>query len=95
VEDALLDPGETEAIQLALRTNAGLVILDDLPARRLATELGLPIIGTAGILFLAKQRGFVEAVRPALDALRTEGFRLRRDVYEAILRSANEVGEIQ
>jgi len=93
VEDALLDPGETEAIQLALRTNAEWVILDDLPARRLASELGLPIVGTAGILFLAKQRGLIEAVRPALDALRAVGFRLRRDVYEEILRSADEVGE--
>ena len=93
VAAAALDPGETEAISLALETGAESVILDDLPARRLAKDLGLAVIGTAGVLFAAKQRGFIPAVRPPLDALRAAGFRLRKDVYEEILKAAGEIGD--
>lgn len=90
VAEAGLDPGETEAIGLALAVKAERVILDDLPARRLAAALGLSVVGTAGLLFAAKQKGLLPAVRPALDALRAAGFRLRQDVYEEILKAARE-----
>ena len=90
VAHAALDAGETESISLALETRAQWVILDDLQARRLAKELGLAVVGTAGVLFAAKQRGFIAAVRPPLDALRAAGFRLRKDVYEEILKAAGE-----
>jgi predicted nucleic acid-binding protein len=90
VAEAALDAGQTEAISLALETRAEWVVLDDLQARRLAKDLGLSVVGTAGVLFAAKQRGFIAAVRPPLDALRAAGFRLRRDVYEEILKAAGE-----
>jgi hypothetical protein len=90
VAEAALDAGETEAISLALETKAQWVILDDLQARRLAKDLGLAVVGTAGVLFAAKRRGFIAAVRPPLDALRAAGFRLRKDVYEEILKAAGE-----
>ena len=45
------------------------------------------MVRTAGVLFAAKQRGVIGAVRPPLDALRTAGFRLRKDVYEEILEA--------
>jgi uncharacterized protein len=91
VAEAALDAGETQAISLALETRAEWVVLDDLQARRLAKDLGLAVIGTAGVLFAAKQRGFIPAVRPPLDALRAAGFRLRKDVYEEILKAAGEI----
>ncbi len=85
-----LDPGETEAISLALEAKADRIILDDRQARNLATALGLVIVGTAGVLFAAKQRGLITAVRPSLDALRAKGFRLRKEVYEDVLQAAGE-----
>jgi predicted nucleic acid-binding protein len=66
------------------------IILDDLRARHLAKNLGLAVAGTAGVLFAAKQRGFITAVRPLLDTLRARGFRLRKEVYEEILKAAGE-----
>jgi predicted nucleic acid-binding protein len=39
---------------------------------------------------MAKDRGFVEAVRPKLDDLRKAGFWLRDDHYRMILQSVNE-----
>ena len=50
-----LHQGEIEAIALALEVSASLLILDDLPARRHALGLGLAIIGTAGVLVMAKR----------------------------------------
>lgn len=85
-----LDPGETEAIALALDAGIERVILDDLPARRLALQLGLRVIGTAGVLLLAKQRGLLPALRPLLDALKASGFRLRKDVHAEVLNAAGE-----
>ena len=46
----LLDPGEREAILLAQEINANLLLLDDMKARRTASERGFPITGILGIL---------------------------------------------
>lgn len=75
---------------MALEAKADRIILDDRPARHLAIDLGLNVVGTAGVLFAAKQRGLIPAVRPALDALRARGFRLRKEVYEEVLQAAGE-----
>ncbi len=50
-----LDPGEREAILLAEKLKANLIILDDKAARQIATERGLNIIGLLGILKDAAQ----------------------------------------
>ena len=69
VARAALGAGESEAIRLALETEARLIILDDRPARRLAQSLGLPIIGTLGILLTAKRHNLLPELRPALECL--------------------------
>ena len=87
---ASLGPGESEAMSLALEVNARWIILDDRPARRLAEALGLPVIGTLGILLAGKRRGFLFAVRPCLDALMNIGFRMTSDLYERVIADAGE-----
>lgn len=84
-----LGAGEKEAIALAFELKAR-IILDDLAARRLARELRLELVGTAALLYLAKTRGDVPAVRPLLDALIATGFRLSPAVYREILAGAGE-----
>src|SRR5689334_1342947 len=64
-----LGPGESDAIRLAIARKARVFILDDEPARRAALSFGLPVIGTAGILLLAKERGLIKNVKTPLDAL--------------------------
>ena len=86
-----LGPGEREAICLAVEVRARAILLDDDPARKLAVQLGLPVIGTAGVLVLAKERQLIPAVRPCLDALIENRFFLSRALYDLIL---NRVGEI-
>jgi uncharacterized protein len=87
---ASLGPGESEALSLALEVNPQWIILDDRPARRLAAALGLPVIGTLGVLLAGKRRGFLSAIRPCVDALVNIGFRIAPDLYERVLGDAGE-----
>jgi hypothetical protein len=91
VERPGLGPGEREAICLAIEVKADAIVLDDDPARKLATELGLRVIGTAGVLILAKERQLIPAVRPCLDALIENRFFLGRTLYELILKRVGEM----
>jgi hypothetical protein len=87
---ASLGPGESEAISLALEAHADLLIVDDRPARRLAQGLGIPIIGTLGVLFAAKRKGIITAVRPHISALLAADFRVAPDLVDRILADAGE-----
>jgi predicted nucleic acid-binding protein len=91
VLNAQLGKGESEAISLAVELQARWVILDDRPARRLAEALGLPLIGTLGILLAAKRHGFVASVRPVLDSLASFGFHIAPALRERVLVDAGEV----
>jgi predicted nucleic acid-binding protein len=87
---ASLGPGESEALSLAIEVNADWVILDERPARRLAEALGIPVIGTLGILLAAKRRGFLVAIRPQLEALLDHDFHVAPDLRERVLMDADE-----
>jgi uncharacterized protein len=63
------------------------VLLDEELGRRIASELGLPVVGTLALLLRAKRQGMLAAVGPVLDAMAAQGRyvsdRLRRDVLRA------------
>ena len=90
VIQAALGPGETEAIGLALELGTHVVALDERRARRVARSLGLPLVGTAGLLLAAKQDGLILAVKPYLDALVEAGFFLPSAVVAGVLAQAEE-----
>lgn len=85
-----LGPGESEAISLALETNPPWLILDDRPARRLAISLGLPVIGTLGILLAAKRKGLLTALKPVLNELIQTGFFVAPALYRQVLADVGE-----
>jgi len=58
---ASLGAGESQTLALGLEISASLVILDERPARKLALVLGLPVVGTAGILLAAKRANLIPA----------------------------------
>ena len=84
-----LDPGETEAIALAAEHGL-LLVIDDLRGRRASEHLGLQFIGSAGLLVLAKTRGYIKQVRPLLDELVHEGLRLSDVARGRVLAQAGE-----
>lgn len=87
---ASLGAGESEAISLALESQARLIILDDRPARRLAQALHVSVIGTVGLLLAAKRQNLLPALRPSLDALLQQDFRIGQRLYEQVLHDAGE-----
>ena len=85
-----LGDGESEAIALALETDAARIVLDDLDARRLAHRLGLRVVGTLGLLLAARLRGEIPSLRAEIERLRHGGFRAAPALVAEILRSAGE-----
>jgi predicted nucleic acid-binding protein len=69
-----LDLGEREAIGLALRLSADVVLLDERRGRQAAREHGLAVSGTLGVLDLADRRGLARLTE-AIDRLKATKFR--------------------
>lgn len=89
---ATLDEGETQAITLAHTLRVPLLI-DESRGRPAARRVGVRVIGTGGILILAKRRGLLDRVVPALDDLQANGYRLSDPLCRQILRLAGESEE--
>lgn len=85
----VVDPGESEAIVLAFEKGTR-IILDDRKAREAAQRLNIAVTGTVGILLKAKEAGLVEAIRPLLDALEANHFRIGTLLRTEALRLAGE-----
>ena len=81
------------ALRLKADGNDVEVVLDERKGRRAAAALGLPRVGTAGLIGRAKAEGVLagsERVRDVLDALEREGMYLGAEVRAAILEAADE-----
>ena len=85
-----IGPGEHEVISLRLELRAERLILDEQPARRLATSLGLRVIGTVGLLLAAKDRGLLTTITPELDRLLAVGFFMDQELYDRAIGQAGE-----
>lgn len=85
----ILGKGEATSIILAKQLNTGLLI-DEKLGRQQATKMELKIIGTAGVLVLAKQKGFIKKVTPLLSKLRMAGYYLSDELVKNVLIQTNE-----
>ena len=86
-----LDAGEQEVIALASAIPAPVtVLLDDAAGRRVASRLGLPLLGFVGLLLLAKQRLQIAAVLPLVEQARNHGYWLSDEILEIAKSLAGE-----
>lgn len=86
-----LDAGEAETIALAIELQASLLLLDERRGRMIARQHGLVLTGLLGVLLVAKQRGYLVAIRPVLNDLRSvAGFWIDQELFTQVLETAGE-----
>jgi predicted nucleic acid-binding protein len=89
-----LDEGETACINFALEySGESLLIMDEKAGRAVATEKGLKVIGTAAIIGLAKQKGYIASARDVFETLHQSDFRISVDVIKTVLLRVGEMEE--
>lgn len=86
----ILDAGEAATIQLAVEKKASLLI-DERLERKVAKNLGLKIIGTAGLLLLAKEHKIIDKIAPFIHSLEKHKFYLAANLKQALLEQADEI----
>ena len=89
-----VDPGEASAIAVSCHLhdagNAVLLVMDDRAGRLEARHKGLDLIGTAGVIGIAKIAGLIPAARPLLERLVQAGYFLGPSVISAVLADVGE-----
>jgi predicted nucleic acid-binding protein len=87
-----LDPGEAEALAVALEFPSCVLLLDEVAARAVAESFGIRVVGTLGLLVRAKKDGRIPQVAPVLRRLMVEGrFRVSPALVHATLKRAGEL----
>lgn len=84
-----LHAGEREAIALAKERGAQLLI-DEIRARRVATDQKIEVIGTLRILSEAKRLGLINIVRPIIGQMQSHGYRFDRVLIRGFLERIGE-----
>lgn len=89
-----IDAGEASSMVLAQQAHAkgnkALLVMDDLRGRNAAQHARINVIGTTGVLLLAKRQGQVSHVKPLLLDLRQNGYFLSQRLIDSALQQAGE-----
>ena len=87
-----LHRGELETIIGAKEdTDIRFAIIDEKAARKFAAAMFVDTLGIIGILSYAKSRGKIEAVRPYMDQLIQNNYRISDVLYSQVLKNENEL----
>jgi predicted nucleic acid-binding protein len=80
-----LDIGEASSISLALQMPSRQILIDERKGRRIASEMGLKVLGTIMVLILAKEKCLIPSLSDALEQLTKVGFRLSDVLVKEVL----------
>lgn len=86
-----LGAGETEVLSVALEKSGWTAVIDDATARACARSLGVPVIGTLGVVLRAKRQGTVESAAKIIHELRHAGLYIDDQFVRSVLKQV--VGE--
>lgn len=85
-----LHDGEVEVMILSKEIGADVVLIDGANAKKHAKYLDLPVTGTLGILIKARQKGYVEELKPILDQMVQNGIYISQSVIQMCLEQVGE-----
>lgn len=80
-----LDPGETEAISLALELNLPGILIDERDGWMVAEQRGIAPIGTLNILYSADANGLLDFEK-AMERLRRTNFHVDNTLVETLIQ---------
>jgi predicted nucleic acid-binding protein len=83
--DLGLDPGETEAISLALEMGISVILMDERRGRMAAKKCGITAIGILNVLDTADRRGFLN-FEEATNRLRSTNFHVDPKLIEILVQ---------
>ena len=88
-EATFLGLGERQAIGLAI-ARSDRVLLDDRKAREFAKSKGVKVLGTMGVLILAKEARLILSVREVAEGMMRHGYWISPDLFRRALILAKE-----
>lgn len=82
-----LDAGESEAIVLSDSQSDSLLLMDEAKGRQVATQMGIRIMGTIGMLLTAYQEGLLsrEEILQCIEILKMTGRHISERLYNQLL----------
>lgn len=86
-----LGAGETEVLSVALEKPGWTAVIDDATARSCARSVGVPVIGTLGVVLRAKRQGLVASAGKIIRDLRQSGLYFDDHFVRTVLKQV--VGE--
>ena len=81
-----LGAGETEVLSAALEESGWTAVVDDAAARACARSVGVPVIGTLGVVLRAKRQGLVASAGEIIRALRQSGLYIDDHFVRTVLK---------
>ncbi len=85
-----LGAGESEVMHHSRKLEIDRSIVDDLAARRCCKSLGIRSLGTCGVLVVARRRGLITDLQPAIQKLRDAGLWLSDGLVASLLDQAEK-----
>jgi len=85
-----LGAGESAVLAQAVHNPNSLAVLDDREGRRCADQVGVPRIGTLGVIVLAKQSGIIPLAGPVIETVMAHGLFVSRPVLDMVFALAGE-----
>lgn len=85
----ILDEGESQALALATQLSCG-ILIDERLGRIIAKQEGIHVVGIMGVLLQAKSMKKITAVKPLIDKLQQENYRLSDRLIDFVLNKAGE-----
>ena len=85
-----LGQGESEVLTLALEKDGACVVLDDLQARKCAALFDIPLIGSIGLILLAKRKGLIDFAKPKIEILKAAGLHIDNTMLDRIYMRIGE-----
>jgi uncharacterized protein len=85
-----LGEGEVASMILYKHLAADLLLVDDALAKKVAYLNNLEVMGSLGVLLLAKKQGLIDLIQPLLDRLRNSDIYVSDQLLDQVLAMAGE-----